>query len=521
MKKKGSSVFSNLSWKLAERLTAQIVTLVVSIILARILEPSHYGLISIVTIFITLANVFVADGFGSALIQKKDADNLDFSSVLVFNICFSIVLYLILFFTAPLISNFYGEGYELLCPVLRVLGLRIIVSGINSVQQAYVSRNMIFKKFFLATLIGTILSAAVGIWMAYSGYGVWALVAQYLINTTVDTLILGISLHWWPGLKVSLERLKRLLKYGWKILGASLLSTGFVELRALIIGKVYSAKDLAYYDKGKQFPNLFVTNINTSIGAVLFPKMAQYQNDISQVKELTRKSIRMGSYLMSPIMLGLAAVAAPFVSVVLTDKWLPCVPLLQLFCIIYLFQPIHTANMQAIKAIGRSDVYMVLEIVKKVIEILVLLITMWFGVNAIVIGMAVMTTAFVFVNAFPNKKLFNYSIKEQIVDILPSLLMSLIMFLAVYACNYLCVNNYILLVIQVCLGFVIYLVLSIILKNKEFKYIVDFLKTKLCAKSYDKTPNKKCHTNDITNSKNELSKNEVDSDEKTTGHEKK
>jgi len=474
--KQNKGVFANVGWKLAERLSAQIVTLVVSIILARLLDPTHYGLIAIVTIFITLANVFVADGFGSALIQKKDADNLDFSSVLVFNIGFSIILYAVLFVLAPLITSFYGDGYELLTPVMRVLGLRIIASGINSVQQAYVAKQMIFRKFFLATLIGTIVSAIVGIWMAYAGYGVWALVAQYLVNTTIGTIILGISLHWWPGFKISFMRLKSLLKFGWKILGASLLITGFIELRALIIGKVYTSDNLAYYDKGKQFPNLLVNNINTSIGAVLFPKMSEEQNNIESIKETTRKSIRFSSFLMTPMMLGLAAVAPTFVSVILTDKWLPCVPLLQLFCVVYLFQPIHTANMQVIKAIGRSDVYLWLEIIKKTIEIVVLLLTMFISVNAIVIGMAAMTTAFIFVNAFPNSKLLNYSIKEQLSDILPSFVSSLVLFIVVYLLSYIPLDGVLLLLIQVISGVLLYVGISIFTKNKEYNYLKGSIK---------------------------------------------
>jgi len=474
--KQNKGVFANVGWKLAERLSAQIVTLVVSIILARLLDPTHYGLIAIVTIFITLANVFVADGFGSALIQKKDADNVDFSSVLVFNIGFSIILYAVLFVLAPLITSFYGDGYELLTPVMRVLGLRIIASGINSVQQAYVAKQMIFRKFFLATLIGTIVSAIVGIWMAYAGYGVWALVAQYLVNTTINTIILGISLHWWPGFKISFMRLKSLLKFGWKILGASLLTTGFIELRALIIGKVYTSDNLAYYDKGKQFPNLLVTNINTSIGAVLFPKMSEEQNNIESIKETTRKSIRFSSFLMTPMMLGLVAVAPTFVSVILTNKWLPCVPLLQLFCIVYLFQPIHTANMQAIKAIGRSDVYLWLEIIKKTIEIIVLLLTMFISVNAIVIGMATMTTAFIFVNAFPNSKLLNYSIKEQLSDILPSFVSSLVMFVIVYLFSYIPLDGVLLLLIQVISGVLLYVGISIFTKNREYNYLKNSIK---------------------------------------------
>lgn len=428
-------------------------------------------------IFITIANVLVSDGFGSALIQKKDADDIDFSSVFYFNIGFSLFIYGILYLLAPLLSDFYGSGYEILTPVIRVLGLRIILAGINSVQQAYVSRNMIFKKFFLSTLFGTIVSAFVGIIMALNGYGVWSLVAQYLTNTTVDTFVLNRILKWKPVRVFSFKRLKSLLKFGIKILSTNLLITGYQELRTLIVGKVYSSSDLAFYDKGKQFPSLIVTNINVSIGAVLFPKMANEQDDKSRIKMMTRNSIRFSSYVMCPFMMGLAAVSKSFVTVVLTEKWLPCVGLLQLFCVVYLFQPIHTANMQAIKAIGRSDVYLKLELFKKIIELIVLLITMRVSVDAIVVGMASCTTLFTFVNAYPNKKLINYSFFEQMKDLLPSMVLSLLMALVVIAVGIIPVNNIVLLLLQIIVGFFTYVSLSFITKNPEFIYIIRCLKS--------------------------------------------
>lgn len=473
-----NDLLNNFSWKFAERIAAQSVTVIVSIILARMLTPKDYGIIAIVTIFITFANVFVSDGFGSALIQRKEVDALDYSSVLYFNLAFSIVLYAILFFCAPLIALFYGEGYEIVTPVLRVLGMRIIVSAVNSVQQAYVSRKMIFKKFFWSTLIGTILSAIVGIVMAYNDFGVWALVGQYLTNTIVGTVALALSLRKRPILAISFKRLKGMIGYGSKILGSSLLITGYQEIRALIIGKVYSSEDLAYYDKGRQFPNLIVTNINTSIGAVLFPKMAQEQDDKTRIREITRKSIRFSSYLMCPLMLGLAAVAEPFVRIVLTDKWLPCVTLLQIFCVVYFFQPIHTANMQAIKAIGRGDVYLKLEIIKKIIELAVLLFVMWISVGAIVVSMAILTIAFTFVNAYPNKKLLNYSFRQQMADILPSVWMSIIMAIIVYLFGKIPLNAYISFGIQIILGVTIYFILSWITKNSELKYLINLIKRK-------------------------------------------
>lgn len=472
------SVISNLIWKFAERISAQLVTLIVSIILARLLEPSDYGVISIVTIFITLANVFVSDGFGSALIQKKDADALDFSSVLFFNIFFSCVLYMVLFFAAPLIAKFYGEEYSILVPVLRVLGIRIIVSGINSVQHAYVSRNMMFSKFFWSTLFGTVISAVVGIIMAYKGYGVWALVAQYLTNTIIGTIVLWFTVKIEYIFKFSLKRLKRLLNFGVKILASKLLITGFQELRALIIGKMYTPSDLAFFDKGKQFPSLIVTNIDTSISSVLFPKISSVQDNKERVKEITRNSIRFSAFVMCPIMLGFLAISKPFILFVLTEKWLPCVPLLQWFCIVYLLQPIHSANLQAIKAIGRSDIIFKLELIKKSVELIVLIITVFISVKAVVIGMALCSTLFTFVNAFPNIKLLGYSFKEQLLDLMPPVIMAVVMLLVVYVIGFCHVPALYLMMMQIVAGILIYLALAYITKNKELVFLLSKINKK-------------------------------------------
>lgn len=482
MKKNNKGVLNNLIWKFSERISAQAVTFIVSIVLARMLEPRDYGVISMVMIFISLANIFVSDGFGSALIQKKDADILDFSSVFYFNFFLSIMLYCLLFSIAPFISEFYGEGYEILTPVLRMLGLQIIISSINTIQQSYVSRKMIFKKFFYSTLFGTIASAVVGIAMAYMGFGVWALVAQYLTNSIVNTIVLQIILNKWPKLMFSFRRIKGLIDYGYKVLLTSLIITGYQELRALIIGKLYSSNDLAFYDKGRQFPNLIVTNINTSIGAVLFPKLAQEQNDTKKVKELTRISVRFSSYCMSPLMLGLAVVAEPVVRIILTEKWLACVNLMQIFCLFYLLQPIHTANTQAIKAIGRSDIALKYEIIRDIIQSIALVAVMWISVEAIVISMAVLSFLFLFLNAIPNIQLINYRLSEQLGDIFPAIGMATIMAIIVYFVGFIDVNLYLKLGIQIIVGAIVYIAISVILKNKEFELIVSMIKEQFFKK---------------------------------------
>ncbi len=471
-----NKVLSGLIWKFGERITAQVVTFVVSVVLARLLPTEAYGLITLVMIFITFANCIVVNGFGSSLIQKKDADNVDFSTVLYFQLGASLILYLILFIASPIIASFFGSGYELLSPVLRVLGLRIPLTAINNVQQAYVSRKMIFKKFFFSTIIGTTVSAVVGIWMAYAGYGVWALVGQYLTNTIMDTVILGLTIHWKPELKFSWKKLKELFSYGWKILVASLIDTSYNELRSLIIGKLYTSNDLAFFDKGKQIPNILVTNINSSISNVLFPAISKSQSNITDVKNMMRRSIRTTAYIMCPMMFGLAVVAKPLVSLLLTDKWLPCVPYLQIYCITYCFEPIQQANLQTIKAVGRSDIILKLEILKKGSGLLILFCVMRYSVDAIAYSLFLTTFIASFANTLPNKKLVSYSYKELAVDMAPGLLISAVMSLAVYAEGLLIhLEAFPLLCIQVISGAAVYFLISIVFKTEPFEYLKETL----------------------------------------------
>lgn len=467
-----SKVLSGLIWKFGERITAQIVTFVVSVVLARLLPTEAYGLITLVTIFITFANCIVTNGFGSSLIQKKDSDNLDFSSVLYFQLGASLILYLILFVSSPLIASFFGEGYELLSPVLRVLGLRIPLTAINNVQQAFVSKKMIFKKFFFSTIIGTACSAVVGIYMAYKGYGVWALVGQYLTNTVMDTVILGITIHWKPELRFSWKRLGELFKYGWKILVAGLIGEIYNELRSIIIGKLYTSNDLAFFDKGKQIPNLIVTNINTSISNVLFPAISNAQNNPIDVKNITRRAIKTSAYIMCPMMFGLAVVAEPLITLLLTEKWLPCVPYLQIYCISFCFEPIQTANLQAIKAVGRSDILLKLEIIKKGSSILILFAVMWHSVDAIAYSLLLTTLIASIANTAPNNKLISYNFKELTTDMAPGLLISAVMAVIVHIEGiFLNLSALPMLIIQSATGAVVYLLISVIFKVEAFKYL--------------------------------------------------
>lgn len=472
---KNSNVMRNFVWRLAERCGAQIVSFIVSIVLARILAPEEFGTIALVSVFTAILQVFVDSGLGTALIQKKDADDLDFSSVFYFNFAVCLVLYVGMFAAAPYISIFYNDSS--LTTVVRALSLTIVISGVKGIQQAYVSRNMLFKRFFFATIGGTLVSAILGIGMAYTGFGVWALVAQQLSNTAIDTLILWVTVKWRPKKAFSWERLKSLLSFGWKLLLSALLDTVYNNLRNLIIGKMYSSSSLAFYNQGDKFPKVIVTNINTSIDSVLLPTMSNEQDNRERVKQMTRRAIKTSTYVMAPLMMGLAFCAEPIVKLVLTDKWLPCVPFLRIFCITYMFWPVHTANLNAIKAMGRSDCFLKLEIVKKIMGMTILLSTMWFGVMAMAYSLLLSSVLSQIINSWPNRQLLSYGYLEQVRDFVPGILLAVLMGVCVFFIGYLPLAAIPKLVIQIVAGAVIYIGASALLRIEEFEYLFGMAKS--------------------------------------------
>lgn len=474
MNEKKSSVLSNLVWRFMERCGAQLVTFLVSIVLARLLTPKDYGTVALVTVFTNILQVFVDSGLGTALIQKKDADELDFSSVFFFNCAVCVLLYVGMFFLAPTIASFYNDMS--LIPIIRVIGLTIVISGVKGIQQSYVSRNMLFKRFFFATLGGTIFSAFFGIVLAYKGYGAWAIVGQQLSNTAIDTIILWITVKWRPQMAFSWKRLTSLLSYGWKLLVSSLIDSLYNNLRNLIIGKVYTSQDLAFYNQGDKFPKVIVTNINSSIDSVLLPTMAASQDDCDRVRQMMRRAIKTSTYIMAPLMIGLAVCAKSIVKIVLTEKWMPCVPYLQIFCITYMFWPIHTAKLNAIKAMGRSDLFLKLEIAKKSIGMLLLIVTMPMGVMAMAESLLVSTVTSMIINSWPNRELLKYSFKEQMIDIIPGVMTAVIMGGVVSLVSLAKVSCVIELLIQIPVGAVVYLTLSKVFHLEAYEYLVSIVK---------------------------------------------
>ena len=468
-----SKVLSNVAWRFAERVGAQGVKLVLEIILARLLLPDDYGLVAIVTVLITILNVFVDSGLGNALIQKKDADDVDFSTVFWFNIVSCIIIYILLFIAAPLFSNLYHR--DELTMLIRILGLQVIISGVKNIQQAYISKTMQFKRFFFATLSGTIGAAAIGIVMAYNGFGVWSLVVQQVFNVLVSTIILWITVKWRPKKTFSRQRLKQLFSYGWKLLVSALIDTIYNEIRQLIIAGKYTSSDLAYYNRGRQFPNLFISNVNAAIDSVLLPTLSKEQDNIARVKAMTRKSIQVSVYILGPCMMGLAFIGEPFIRLVLTEKWLPCLPYMRIFCVTFMFYPIHTANLNAIKALGRSDLFLILEIAKKTVGFAAVLITMNISVKAMAYSLLVTSLLNQIINSWPNRKLLGYGYIEQLKDIVPGILLSVIMGICIMPLKLLGFNNLLTILLQLVCGMFIYMAGSYLLKLEGFMTIKQIL----------------------------------------------
>lgn len=470
-------VVSGLFWKFGERILAQGISSLVAIVLARLLSPNDYGIVAMIMIFINIANVFVTSGFNSALVQNKNATPEDFSTNFYCSLGLSALIYLLLFAAAPFIAAFYGvPELEL---ILKVFSLRIPLSAFSAIQHAYVERHMIFRKYFFSTLFGTLISGVVGIALAYKGYGVWALVAQYFTNTIIDILVLSVTVSWRPRLQFSLASAKSMMGYGWKVLAADLSGTFFDHLRSLIIGKVYTSADLAFYNNGGQIPSLITTNISASIMTVLFPAIANVNDDLENVKLMTRRAVKTMAYVMFPLLLGLVLISKPLIYLLLTDKWAPAIPYMQISSISAGIGLIGTVGLQAIKAVGRSDIILRLEFYKKPIYLLLLIIGVKISVTAVAVTMLLYTILGTLINANPLRKEIRYTFREQLGDLAIPTLLSSVMAIPVWFLTKLPIHYFWMLILQVVTGGVIYLGLSCFFKVETFDYLILTLKGKL------------------------------------------
>ena len=467
-------VLSGLVWKVLENGGVQIVQFVISLILARMLGPERYGTIALLLVFIAIANVFIQSGFQTALIQKRQVDDLDYSSVFYLGLGVALLLYAVIFAGAPAVAAFYHDPE--LKSMLRVLALMIFFGAVVSVQTAMVSRKMEFRKMCAASLLATCLSGIAGVIGAYRGLGTWALVVQQLGTQFLLMVFLWVLVGWKPMRAFSFSRVKALFSYGWKLLCSSLLDTVYNNLYTMVIGRIYQKDVVGYYNRGNQFPQLIVNNLAASIQAVMLPAFSASQEDKERMKAMVRRSIVTSAFVIFPMMAGLVAVAKPLISIILTEKWLPCVPFLQIMCVAYAMWPIHIANLQAINALGRSDIFLKLEIIKKALGLAVLAVSIPFGIYAMVWLKASTDFVGTIINAYPNKKLLNYSFLEQWRDVFPALILSVVMGAIVYSLQFFIHNNWILLTAQISGGVLIYGGLAWIFKIESFRYLLGVVK---------------------------------------------
>lgn len=468
------TIIKSFLWKLLERLSAQLIQFVITIVLARLLLPSEYGIIALIAVFIQLCDVIIDGGLNTALIQKKDADNLDFSSIFFFSLGMAGVLYALMYLCAPFIASFYNQPD--LIPIIRVLSLSLPFYAFNSIQRAFVSKYMLFRKLFYSSLGAIVLSGVIGIYMAYHGYGVWALVGQNISNQFFTTLIMWFTVKWRPVFTFSFSRFKTLFNYGWKILGANFITSLFVNIRKLVIGKFYTPASLAYYEKGDQLPTMGTSIIFSSVQSILLPIFSDSQDNRMRVKSMMRRSTKLSCFFIYPLMVGMIVAAKPLVVFLLTDKWIGVVPFVQILCIANFFRPITLSNWEAIKALGYSGITLKLEILKKIVDIIILTISVFIGVYAIAWGCVLFNLICVFINLAPNQKLLNYSVREQVKDAVPTLLIALTMGSVVYWIQFLPLSNIIILLLQFVFGSSIYVGFSWLFKEESMMYLIQMIK---------------------------------------------
>ena len=474
-----NTVASSLFWKFLERCTAQLVTLIVGIVLARLLAPEDFGALSILLVFVNLSVILTEAGFSSALIQKAAVDEKDYGTVLVLSLIIASFLYFTLFIIAPFIASFYT--YPGLDNTMKIIALVLFPNAYNSVYKAKVAREFQYKRLFKANLAASVVSGIIGVILAYCGVNLWALVIQQLFAGLLTCLILGIQLRWCPIFHYASERAKKLFSFGWKLMMSSIIDSLFADFRTLLVGKAFDTNTLGFYSQARQYPYAISKNINTSIGTVMFPAMSNVQDNVSQVKALTRRSIKTSTYLVFPILLGFAAISDSFVLLVLTDKWASSIFLIKIICMAFLFEPIITINSQARNSIGKSDIHLKIVAIGKFVDFSVLILT-WLIFNSIeAMAIGEVATAFIMalIGGVSNRQLIGYTIKEQLLDILPNLILSFIMFAVVYLIYIIHWPLLVTILLQILLGGTLYLMMSVIFRNESYFYLKQFIVDKL------------------------------------------
>ncbi len=464
-------------WSGIERFSAQGIQFVISLLIARILLPSDYGLIAMLSIFIAVAQVFVDSGFGNALIQKQGRDQVDYSTAFYFNIVIAILIYLIIWFIAPWVASFYNE--PLLTQVMRLVGLNLIVNALSIVHRARLTIVLNFKLQALISIISVTISGALGIWMAYAGYGVWALASQTLLNGLLGTLLLWVLSYWMPSYCFSVESFKKLFGFGSKLLLSSLLHTFYMNLYSLVIGKAYNVTDLGYYNRASSFPVVISGNLLSVISRVTYPIQCGMQDDNERLRASLFRFTKMSCYIIFPLMVGMLVLAKPMVILVLTEKWLPAVPLLQILSFAYMWEILMRMNYDILNVKGRTDYTLQSEIWKKMSAFAILLATYPFGLKVMCWGLALYSWVDLFIITRYTYKLIKVGLWMELKVIFPIVLLSGGMGLCVWGVSSLFSSVLMQIISGVVAGVAFYVGLSVLLKWEEFFVVWNFVKSKV------------------------------------------
>lgn len=456
-----------LFWSFFERIGQQGIQFFIAVLLARLLLPEQFGLIAMLAIFMAVAQSFVDSGFGSALIQKQDATHLDECSIFYFNILVGFLAAGLLFLAAPWIAAFYE--IPLLTPLARVLSLNLIINAFGVIHSTLLTKRIDFKAQMKVSVIAAVLSGSIGVAMAYRGYGVWSLVAQSIASNVFQTVLLWFFLPWRPSWMFSWVSLRSMFPFGSKLLFSGLLDTIYNNLYLVVIGKMFSATDLGYYTRAEQTQRFPVVNLSSSVGRVTFPVFSSMQDDRARLKRGARKALSSLAMVNFPLMIGLAVVAKPLVLVLLTDKWLPCVPYLQLLCVVGLLYPLHVINLNVLMAQGRSDLFFRLEIYKKATITAAIFLTAPLGIIAMIYGQIATSVLHYYMNSYYTGRLISYPASEQLKDFFPFLFLASLMGFGVFLAGYLPLkNNVALLFSQVSIGIILYVSLCSFAKISSF-----------------------------------------------------
>lgn len=463
-------------WSAIERFSTQGVQFVLTIIIARILSPNDYGLIAMLGIFMSIAQTLSDSGFSNALIQKKNRTEMDYCTIFYFNIAISVLIYLILFFTAPYISDFYGQPQ--LMNILRVLGLNLIIISFSVIQSVRFTIELDFKRLTLASFLSTLIGGGVGIWMAYHGFGVWTLVIQSLISSVSWSFILWLHSRWLPKWKFSLSSFKDLFSFGSKLMFSGLLHTFYTNMYSLIIGKFFNASTLGFFNRAYTLGLFPVQNFSYIIQKVLFSVQCRYQDDEKKFDYIFTQNIKVSCYILFPLMVGLAVLAEPLIRALLTEKWLPAVPLLQIICFAQMWDPIMRINAMSLVSKGRSDYHLQAEIIKKILAVLILFSTLPFGIRAICFGMLVYAFVDMVVVIGYSRRIIGLGYVKQFKILLGPFFLALSMGLVVFISTYLIINPVYKLIAGVSCGSLYYLAFSYVLKLPELKLLLTIFKEK-------------------------------------------